>query len=172
MSEKEKLALMRAYGDDYCLQPDESSEFGPHPRTIRSLVKKGLIEPEDEDYFYCEYDITSAGRVALGVTGSLMRKPKRLKTAIRRAIGHFMGETPNLGRCVFTPDKLSYVVWVNDEQQADYGDALMLVDIDAADLMGFEDFRWSCVGALVRDLGFECYADVDRLLVAFWPDDR
>ena len=170
LSDKARTSLMYAYVEEYSLYPDED-RVGAHPRTIRSLVKKGLIEPEDEEDFDCDYTITDAGREALGLTGSLMRPPKRLKTAIHRAIVHFLDDTGDLRKHIYTPDKINAVVWVNDEQQADYSEALMVVDVIDADLRIYEDYEWECVGELVRELGFECYVDVGRQIAAFWPID-
>ena len=107
----------------------------------------------------------------MGNTSKILKKPKRIKTAIVRAISLFMSTPSAPSKSIFPPRKLSFSVWINDEQQADYSSALMLVDINEADLNGWEDYHWSCVGALVRELGFNSYADVGRLLVAFWPDD-
>jgi hypothetical protein len=170
LTEKARDALMIAYGDQISLYPDEWG-IGAHPNTIRSLVKKGLIAPDEDDDFWCEYDITDAGKIALGIVPALRRPPKRLKTAICRAIGVFLEEPFTLRSGIFTPDKIHAVVWVNDEQQADYSEALMVVDLTDADLYGFEDHWWACVGQLVRDMGFEVYADVGRQIVAFWSTE-
>jgi hypothetical protein len=172
LSEKARDALMYAYGDEYCLQPDEFGDSGVHPATIRALLRKGFVEPEDEDDFWCDYTITKAGKDALGITAALKRPPKRIKTAILRAVALFLEDTPGLKSSVYPPSQLNAVIWYNDEQQADYSDALMVLDLDGADMRGFDDHWWTCVGQLVRDLGFEVYADVGRLIVAFWAEEQ
>lgn len=170
LSDKQRDALMKAYSDDYTLYADSDPMFGTHPKTIGALVSKGLIEPLDEDD-ETEYDITAAGRKALGLTGSAMKKPGRVRTAVHRAIVLFLGDTPDLKASIFPPKKLNAAVWVNDEQQADYSDAMMLVDLREADLGQVDEHVWSCVAKLLGELGWDCYVEANRKIVSFWPDD-
>jgi hypothetical protein len=171
LSEAAINALTTAYGETISLFPDAFGEQGNHPRTIRALVKKGLLEPEDEDDFECEYFITKKGRQALGLSGSAMTKPKRLKTAVRRAIVHWIGDTGLLSENIYPPSQLSAVVWVNDEQQADYSDALMLVDTHGAELGQVDDFVVGAIERMVRDLGFDVAVETSRLFIEFWPGE-
>ena len=171
LSEAAIDALTIAYGETISLFPDAFGERGNHPRTIRALVKKGLLEPEDEDDFECEYFITKQGRQTLGLSGSAMTKPKRLKTAVRRAIVHWIGDTGLLAENIYPPSQLSAAVWVNDEQQADYTDALMLVDVHGAELGQVDDFVVGAIERMVRDLGFDVAVETSRLFIEFWPGE-
>lgn len=171
LSEAAIDALTIAYGDTISLFPDAYGGSGNHPRTIRTLVNKGLLEPEDEDDFECEYFITQKGRKALGLSGAAMKKPKRLKTAVHRAIVHWIGDTGLLTENIYPPSGLSAAVWVNDEQQADYSDALMLVDIHDAELGRVDDFIVSAIEKMVRELGFDVAVETSRLFIEFWPGE-
>ena len=171
LSEAAIDALTIAYTNTYSLFPDAYGERGTHPRTIKTLVKKGLLEPEDEDDFECEYFITKQGRQALGLSGSAMSKPKRLKTAVRRAIVHWIGDTGLLGENIYPPSQLSAAVWVNDEQQADYSDALILVDVHGAELGQVEDFIVGAIERMVCELGFDVAVESSRRFIEFWPGE-
>ena len=171
LSDKEHKALMFAYSEDLTLVADTDPMFGSHPRTIRALAKKGFIEAYDEDDEESEYELTRAGRVALGLTAAAMKKPARVKTAVLRAIRIFIGETRELKACVFPPKQLNAQVWVNDEQAADYIDAMMLVDLREADLGFVDEHCWTCVGQLVGELGFPCDVETNRQIASFWPQD-
>ena len=171
LSEAAIDALTVAYTDCYSLYPSDDSSMGAHPNTIRSLVKKGLIEAEDEDDFECEYFITAKGREALGLTGKALNKPKRLKTAVERAIVHFIGDTGLLKESIFPPKDLNAAVWVNDEQQADYTDALMLVDIHEAELGQVGHHVVSAIGGYVRELGFDIFVESNHRFIEFWPEE-
>ena len=171
LSEAAIDALTIAYGETISLFPDRESGQGYHPRTIRALVKKGLLEPEDEDDFACEYFITAKGKEALGITSAAMKKPKRLKTAVCRAVAHWVGDTGLLNENTYPPSQLSAAVWINDEQQADFSDALMLVDIHGAELGEVDDFILAAIERMVRDLGFCIAVEASRRFIEFWPDE-
>ena len=171
LSEKERNGLMLAYSDDNILYPDTDPMFGTHPKTVRSLLNKGLVTPYDEGEFDSEYDLTAKGRKALGLTGALMKKPARIKTAVVRAIIHFIDDAPELKACVFPPKKLNAVVWLNDEDQADYDDALILVDLREDELGHVDEHCWPCVAKLVGELGFPCDVEANRKIVSFWSQD-
>ena len=171
LSEAAIDALTIAYGDTISLFPDAYGERGNHPRTIQALVKKGLLEPEDEDDLECEYFITAKGKEALGITPAAMKKPKRLKTAVCRAIVHWIGDTGLLTENIYPPSQLSAAVWINDEQQADYSEALMLVDIHGAELGQVDDFVAAAIERMVRGLGFCIAVEASRRFIEFWPDE-
>ncbi len=168
LSDKQRAALLMAYSDDYSLVADSDPMFGAHPQTIRALVKKGLLEAESEDED-AEYELTSKGRKALGLTGSAMKKPGRLKTAVHRALVLFVDDAPDLKACIFPPKKLNATVWLHDEAPLDYDDALMLVDLREADLGRVDEHIWSCVAKLLGELGWECYVEANRQIAAVWP---
>ena len=73
---------------------------------------------------------------------------------------------------MFEPEDLPGAVWVNDDQQADFSEALWLVDTGESDLIGFDDVDWACVARLVSELGFPCYTSSTRYIQAFWPEDE
>ena len=165
---------MQAYAEDFSLYGDGDDSGGVSKRTVRALVRRGWLRPEDPDDLDGEHLITRAGRTALGLVGGCMRKPKRMKTAVVRAIVLFIAETPELRGAVKRPRKLSGAVWANDEALADFSDALWVVDTLDAKLAGIgddEEIAWSCVSTLVGELGFPCYAERTRHIVALWPAD-
>ena len=171
LSEAAIDALTIAYGETLSLFPDGDSGQGYHPRTIQALVKKGLLEPEDEDDFECEYFITAKGKQALGITKSALKKPKRLKTAVQRAIAHWIGDTGLLTENIYPPSDLSAAVWINDEQQADYSEALMLVDIHGAELGQVDDFLIGAIEQMVREIGFSVAVETCWRFIEFWPGE-
>ena len=174
LTESQRHALLFAYSSRHELF-DFGDEFGGVSQsTLRSLVRKRLLEFEDPDDREGELLLTRKGRAALGLEGAVMRRPKRMATAVRRALAHLLDGDANIKKpeAVFLPKHIPATVWVNDEQCADFSDALMLVDVDEAGLDGFEDVEWSAVALMVTELGFPCYAERTRHLQAFWPDEE
>jgi hypothetical protein len=174
LTESQRHALLLAYSSRHELY-DYGDDFnGVSQSTLRSLVRKGSLEFEDPDDPEGELLLTRQGRAALGLQGAIMRKPKRMSTAVRRALEHLLGGDANIKKpeAVFLPKHIPAALWVNDEQCADFSDALMLVDVDEAGLEGFEDVEWAAVAQMVTELGFPCYAEQTRHIQAFWPDDE
>jgi hypothetical protein len=173
ITEGQSQALMLAYSDQYILYGCADEFDGTSPASLRAVLRKGWVRPVDMDDPEDELEITEAGRVALGVPGVLKAPPKRMKTAMVRALGHFLTPAANLRSpdAIFPPAKLSGAVWANDEQRADFSEALLLVDMDAAGLTGFEELDWSCAARLVTELGFPCTVSCMRHIQAFWPDE-
>lgn len=172
LTDKQRKGLLTAYSDEHTLYPDTDPMFGTHPKTIRFLVSKGLIEAQDEGDVDSEYDLTKRGRRALGMTGRAMTKPARMKTAVVRATCLLVGVEPSeLKGSVIRPKQLGSAVWLNDEDEADYDDALMLVDLRSAGLGRVDELDWYCVAKLVGELGFPCSVEANRSVVSFWPED-
>jgi len=166
---------MQAYAEDFGLDGEGDDFGGVSKRTIRAVVRRGWLCPDDPDDLDGEHSLTRAGRTALGLAGNCMRKPKRMKTAILRAIRLFIAETSDLREAVKRPKQLSGEVWVNDEAAADFSDALWVVDTLEAGLsrvVDDEEIAWSCVATLVGELGFPCHAERTRHIVALWPADE
>lgn len=169
----QETALRMAYSCDHILS-GYSDEFGGVARsTLRSIRQRRWVEPADPEEPEDELVLTKDGRKALGLAGALLRPPKRMRTALIRAVGHFLDEGAPLRdrSAIFPPRRLSSAVWVNDEQCADFGEALLLVDMDEADLSGFEEVDWCCVARLVSELGFPCHVTRTRYIQAFWPEE-
>ena len=173
-TEAQEAALRLAYSDDHLLY-DEADEFdGVSPATLRSLHRHRWVVADPTDRSGDSLVLTSRGRRALGLEGSLLRKPKRMKTALLRAIEHFLTDRADVRSpgAMFEPEDLPGAVWVNDDQQADFSEALWLVDTGECDLIGFDDVDWACVARLVSELGFPCYTSSTRYIQAFWPEDE
>ena len=166
-------ALRLAYSDAYVLYDFSDELDGVSASTLRSIKRRGWVEVDPNDPDGDTLCLTTGGRTALGLQGGLLRKPKRVRTALYKAIEHFLTEKSSVRHqgAVFRPKDLSAAVWVNDEQRADFGDALLLVHLDEADLLDFEALDWSCVARLVSELGFPCYTSKTRYIQAFWPDE-
>lgn len=174
-TDRQHHALMLAYSADHVLYGEGDSWDGPSRATIRSLLRRGWVTPVDPEDLDDELVLTPAGRGALGLRGALLRKPKRMKTAVVRAVGHFVDVTPTLRSAVVRPKQLSGAVWVDDERVADFTDALWVLDTIDADLVygdgDGDEITWACVGTLITELGFPCYVDKTRHVRAFWPVD-
>ncbi len=164
----QREALITAYTDCTYLIPADPDEEGVEPKTIRSLVKNGLIEADDKGDFWGSYSLTKYGRDMLGLNQSVMRKPKGLKTALKRAITLFMEPHAQLGNAIFPPAKINSTKWADDEWEADYSDALMVIDIDLLGMTDFDEKYWGAVARLVRELGFDIDIDCDGLIGAVW----
>jgi len=173
ITEAQSQILKLAYSDQHILYGFADEFDGISPASLRAVLRKGWVRPVDPDDPEDELELTTAGREALGLPGVLKAPPKRMKTALVRALAHFLTPDANLKKpdAIFPPKELPAVVWVDDEQQADFSEALLLVDIDEAAMAGFEDVDWSCAARLVSELGFPCYASRTRHIQAFWPDE-
>ena len=172
-TDRQRHALMLAYSEHHVLYGYGDEFTGVSPNTTRSLLARGWVVPIDPDDIDDELVITRTGKRVLGLTGVFLRKPKRMKTAVVRAVGYFVYPEPKLRAATFRPEKLNSTVWVNDEQKADFSDALLVVDMSQADLVGLADdeLSWACAATLVSELGFPCYVSRTRYVQAFWPDE-
>lgn len=173
VTEAQSQILRLAYSDQHILYgfADEFDDISP--ASLRAVLRKGWVSPVDPDDPDDELELTGAGREALGLPAALKAPPKRMKTALVRALSHFLAADANLRKpdAIFPPKELPAVIWVDDEQQADFSEALLLVDMDEAAMTGFEDVDWACAARLVTELGFPCYASRTRHIQAFWPDE-
>lgn len=173
MTEAQSHILRLAYSDQYTLYGYSDEFSGISPASLRAVLRKGWVAPVDPEDPEDELGLTESGCQALGLPGVLKAPPKRMKTALVRALGHFLAPDANLRKpeAIFPPAKIPAVVWVNDEQRADFSEALLLVDMDEAGLSGFDEVDWSCAARLVTQLGFPCAVSRTRHIQAFWPDD-
>jgi len=173
ITEAQSQALRLAYSDQHILYGYADEFDGVSPASLRAVVRKGWVGPLDPEDPEDELELTEAGRQVLGLPAVLKAPPKRMKTALVRALGHFLAPDANLRKpdAIFPPSEIPAVVWVNDEQRADFSEALLLVDVDEAGLSGFDEVDWSCAARLVSELGFPCYVDRTRHIQAFWPDE-
>ena len=174
LTESQSHIVRMAYSDDYVLYGGSDDFDGVSPASLRSVLKRGWVAPVDPDDPDDELELTEAGRSALGIPAALKAPPKRFKTAVLRALDHFMGPESATRQpgAVFRPECLPGTVWVNDEQKADFSEALLLVDMDEADLNGFDQVDWSCAARLVSEMGFPCYVTNQRYIQAFWPEEE
>ena len=165
-------ALMRAYSDEHTLYPERVPMFGVRPSLLRALLADGLVCPEEAGAFECEHRLTRRGRHALGLKGAVMRAPARERTAVLRAIRHFIADSAALPQSLLVPASLSAPLMHNDAVAHDFTDAMLLVDLRAARLGTPDALRWGCVARLVSELGHPCTVEVDRgaRIAAFWPD--
>lgn len=173
LGEAQRRALMLAYSDEHNLYVDSDPEFGVNRRTARSLVERGLLEVErdgDDEYAEETWSITRDGVKALGAWVQPSRHPKRLKTAIRKALAVFAHEGESLKLAVLRPDELCRQVWVDDETVADFSEAHAVVDLSEYEFE-IDDVAWGCVGQMVSDLGFRCYVEDGRDVVGVWPEE-
>ena len=171
----QRRALMLAYSDEHALYVDSDPEFGVNPRTARSLVERGLLSVErsgDDEYAEESWSITRAGEKALGAWVPPSRHPKRLKTAIRKALEAFVEDGASLRAAVLRPRELGRQVWTADEQLADYGEALAVIDLaDYEFEFAVDDVAWGCVGRMVSKLGFPCYLEAGYGVVGVWSGE-
>jgi hypothetical protein len=170
----QRRALMLAYSDEHDLYVDTDPEFGVNPRTARALLDRGLLQVErdgDDDYAEETWSITRAGEKAVGAWIPPSRRPKRLKTAIRKALTTFIHEGASLSRAVLRPDELGRQVWAGDETVAHYSDARAVVDLEEYEYE-VDDVAWGCVGRMVSDLGFPCYVEEGQGVAGIWPNEE
>ena len=164
LSYKQRDALMWAYSDDHILTECPDAEWGAMPRTIRSLVQRGLIVAAGGPSGV-EYDITEAGKDALGARWPGGKIPKYFRTALKKAaaaLGVTLDDV-DLYRPCEAP-----AMWSLDEVQYDFSDSLLVV---VGAYVHQEREAWSAVAQMVSDAGFPCYAEVDRDHVGFWPKE-
>ena len=79
-------------------------------RLVAQRVDLGRpVDPDDPED---ELELTTAGREALGLPGVLKAPPKRMKTALVRALAHFLTPDANLKKpdAIFPPKELPAVV--------------------------------------------------------------
>ena len=81
MTEKMKEILLYCLAEEYEFYPEEYSK-----RTIRALLRKGLISEEDDDL----YEITEKGIRALGLPGIV--RVKKAKTIVKKVMSILLGE--------------------------------------------------------------------------------
>lgn len=165
LSYKQRDALMWAYSDDHILTECPDAEWGAMPRTIRSLVQRGLIIATDGHYGL-EYVITDAGKDALGARWPGGKIPKYFRTAFKKAaaaLGVSLDDV-DLYRPSEAPPK-----WSSDEVQYDFSGALLVVVGKYVHLE--EKAAWSAIAKMLSDAGFPCHADVSDYLVDFWPTE-
>lgn len=165
----QRRALMLAYSDEHDLYVDSDPDFGVNPRTARSLLDRGLLHVErdgDEE----TWSITGDGAKALGAWVPPSRRPKRLKTAIRKALAVFVEDGESLSRAVLRPDELNHQVWVDDETVGDYSEALAVVDLAEYEIE-VDEVAWGCVGRMVSELGFPCYVEAGHGVAGVWPNE-
>jgi hypothetical protein len=168
----QRRALMLAYSDGHNMYVDSDPEFGVNPRTARSLLERGLLQVErdgDDEYADETWSITRDGEKALGAWVPASRRPKRLKTATRRALATFADEGESLRRAILRPDELGRQVWTSDERLADYGEAMAVIDLEEYEFE-MDDVAWGCVGRMVSELGFPCYVEAGHGVAGIWAD--
>ena len=173
LTQAQENALRLAYADDFILYgvPDPD---GVRRATLQSLKKQGWVRPDDPSDPEGTLVLSRRGRSVLGLRGTLMRKPKRFRTALVRAISHFVDDRVDLKSkdILFVPKDLPGAVWVDDERRADFSAARLLLDLEESDLDWVEDVDWSCVATLVTELGFPCFTSRTRYIQAFWPEEE
>ena len=163
-TDKQRLALLTAYADETELVEDQDPEFGMSPRTVQSLVQAGLIAPceeSDED----SYQITPAGKEALGAVWPHGRVPKTFRAAARQAmeaLGVDLSEA-ELKRPSDMPQ-----TWYSDAAECDFTEAKLVV---VGALCDNVEVTWSAVATMLTEAGFACYATMLRNIVVFWPED-
>jgi hypothetical protein len=164
LSDMQRNALLMAYSDDHVLRECPDAEWGSSPRTIRSLVQRGLIVAADGPSGL-EYDITEAGKDALGARWPGGKVPKYFRTAFRKAaaaLGVSLDDVDLYRPCEAPP------MWSLDEVQYDFSGALLVV---VGAYVHLEEAAWSAIGKMLSDAGFPCHADVSCYLVDFWPKE-
>ena len=169
LTDKQRSALLHAYSDDYDLMVDDGWGDGHHPFTLRSLIKRGLLELDDPDDPLDCAEITAKGRKALGARK--MVPPKRASTALRRAVRALVPELESdqlhLGRQVSS-------VCVEEGPYGNlYSDVSGVVGA-VHDTANDEDsdVLWSCVAKLASEGGHPMNASRVRYLVYFHLDDE
>lgn len=170
LSISQRRALLFAWSDEFFLVPDA---FGAvRPNTVRSLVVRGLLVPEDPANPQGEHVITEAGRSALG---ALAASPGDIWQALALAAKQITGRAWP----VQMPRDLERRWFSSDEVPCDFSRALAVIDLqpegeDELDPGLIDDdmriAAFSCVGVLVREWGFDCGSEVRRDVASFWPD--
>lgn len=148
--------------EDYELIAD--ADFGVSPRTIRALVEKGLIVPDD-DGDDPSYLITNMGRSVLGVNWTASTKPKRITTALKRALRALL---PGSAEAVFVKPREMTAMWHNDDVQYDFSDALICLEEVYED----DEIELDALAQMVGDAGFPCYLERTRDIVIVWPSEE
>ena len=164
LSDKQRNALLLAYSDDDNLTECPDARWGSSPRTIGSLVQRGLIVATDGPSGL-EYDITEAGKDALGARWPGGKVPKYFRTAFKKAAAALGVSLDDVD--LYRPGEAP-AMWSLDEVQYDFSGALLVV---VGAYVHLEEAAWSAVARMVSDAGFPCYADVDRDHVGFWPKE-
>lgn len=169
LTEKQRSALMHAYSDEYDLMVDDGWGDGHHPFTLRSLIKRGLLELDDSDDPLDCAELTTKGLHALGIRK--MAAPKRASTALRRAVRALVPELEadhlHLGRQV---SRVCVEEGPYGNLYSDVSDVIGAVQDTSIDEDG--DVLWTCVAKLATEMGHPMIASRVRHLVYFHPDDE
>ncbi|MBM4355623.1 MAG: hypothetical protein FJ109_17840 [Deltaproteobacteria bacterium] len=161
LTNEQRRALLMAYSDDHLLTEGCRHEWGVAARTIRSLQERGFIVA-GQGRHGSEYDITEAGKDALGARWPGGKVPKRFRTALQKAL-EVLGVP--LDELEFKRPREVTQAWSRGEEEYDFSDALLVVV--GAHMQ--DDVVWSAVARMLSEAGFFCYAEVDRYHVGFWP---
>ena len=148
----QRKALLLAYAEDWVLCDGDSIS----KRTLGILGKAGLIECDDGDD---EYRITPEGEAALGLQIAANKVPKRMFTAIQRAVDAvFHDEDRELHR------GSSQLPQLYDEGVPDWDGVVAVGELSLVGYGSDEDddelVRWSAVATLVTAMGFPCHCDI------------
>lgn len=171
LTEKQRSALQHVYSDEYDLSLDDGCGDGHHPFTVRSLVKRGLLQADgtDLDALECS-ELTPTGLRALGVVRH--PTPKRASTALRRAlralVPHLDDGDIHLGRRVER-------VCVEEGPYGNlYSDTTGVVGAVqySATCLDDDDVLWSCVAKMATDMGHPMHASRIRHLVYFHTEEE
>jgi hypothetical protein len=177
-SDVQRRVLLMSYAPDYllCVRHDPM-DTGVSPRTLRALVRRGLLQPES-DGEWDEAQPTALGLRALGLVHSL---PSDLRAALTQAIGELVpgGVQPEH---VALGDQVPAVCveedWANDTTTwTDSSCALASVEVGMGggwsdDPLGFEDMvYWSAVARRLSDAGWPVHATRYHHLVYLEPHD-
>jgi len=162
-TEKQLEALLLAYADGFCceLQGDIDGDFAPHPRTIRALLRKELVEPDPAAPSLARP--TDAGRAALGIAGLQAPDDGDATATIRRAVAVLVD--PDV--VVYGPDD-GVAMPVHDEGEYNWDGLLALVE--RPPWRGNDEVRFAAAATLATEWNLACYSEVvNGHWVALWP---
>ena len=157
LTNSQRTALAMAYAADVACEVDDDE--GPRLRTIRALVKRGLLQ-DDDDNSDC-FILTAAGREAVEIPAALARKPTTALAAVTIAVAWWVGEDAEVH------DPAVVAMPLHDEGDADWTGVLALVERPDYDDVGWVDYE--AAATLATELGFPCYVEeVNHYFVAYW----
>lgn len=150
--------MLTAYADEYDLVTDPDPDFGASPRSVQSLVQAALVAPSEESDEE-SYQITSAGKQALGAVWPQGRVPKTFRAAARQAM-EALGV--DLSEAEFKRPSDMPQTWYSDDAESDFTGAKLVVVGALCD--NFEA-TLNAVATLLTEAGFACYVETLRDIV-------
>ncbi len=161
LSTPQRSALAMAYAADVACEVDDDE--GPRLRTIRALVKRGLLR-DDVDNSDC-FVLTAAGREAVDIPAALARKPATALAAVTIAAACWVGEDAEVH------DPAVVAMPLHDEGESDWTGVIALVERPEYGDVGWVDYE--AAATLAAELGFPCYVEeINHYFVAFWPGEE